>query len=102
MRIYLMFRLGDKVTIKSFESICQTLESGGTYLKRHGIEEMIDLNINFNSSMTRYCGQTFNIIEVDNEGDDDICYLLDCADGWSWNPLWLDKVNPLPEDLFVL
>jgi hypothetical protein len=102
MRIYLMFKIGDKVKIKSFESICQTLESGGAYLKQNGIEEMVDLNINFNNSMTRYCGQTYKIIEADHEGTDDISYLLDCADGWSWNPQWLDKVNALPEDLFTL
>ncbi len=93
-----MFKVGDRVRIKSWEYIKTTLVDADKdeYYWEHRNNE-----ISFDHAMKEHLDKVYKIVKIDTD-----CgyrfYELDMSDDWWWLDEWITKVDILPEELFEI
>jgi hypothetical protein len=73
------YQLGQKVRVKSYDEIRQTLDEDN---------EVIGDHIRFDVDMKRYCGEYFDVVSTfTNPFGNPRIRLKD--NDWTWHPIWL-------------
>lgn len=93
-----MFEIGQKLRVKTREEILKTLDDG-----KHGEHQGINWN---DRSMSRFCGQTGTVIEIETWCNRPAYSFKEFNDDgfWIFQEDWVQSAYEvkLPEDLFTL